>query len=186
MPPPSRPEPAEADIEIAEQAAPRQAARPFLDRVELAGRIAAADHRADRGAGDDVGHVALGEQRADDADMRKAARRAAAQHEPDARPRRRRSASAWLPVDRLIAVLSATPQKMKHANQILLHRRDDSPRGAARQSIRAYGENVQRQLLDANAWNKVPGLAGLGGLRRRAASATLVGRRMVKLSVSTE
>ena len=56
---------AEAHVKIAEQPAPREAARPRLDLVELAGRIAAADHRADRGAGNDVGLEALRDEGAD-------------------------------------------------------------------------------------------------------------------------
>ena len=65
----------------------REAARPFLEAVELAGGIAAADHGADRGADDDVRHDAVREQRAHHADMGKAARGAAAEREPDARAR---------------------------------------------------------------------------------------------------
>ena len=76
---------AEPDVEIADDAAQRQRARPVFQRVELAGGVAAADQRADRGADDDVGHDAVGEQRPHDADMGKAARRAAAEHKPDRR-----------------------------------------------------------------------------------------------------
>ena len=53
--------------------------------VEPAGGVAAADHRADRGADDDVRLDAVREQRADHADMGKAARRAAAERKPDGR-----------------------------------------------------------------------------------------------------
>ena len=63
------------------------AARPVFQRVELAGGVAAADHGADRGADDDVGHDAVREQRAHDADMGKAARGAAAERQPDGRAR---------------------------------------------------------------------------------------------------
>ena len=51
----------QADVEIAEDAAPRQLARPLVEAVELAGGVAAADHGADRGADDDVGLDAVGE-----------------------------------------------------------------------------------------------------------------------------
>ena len=43
------------DVEEAENAPPGQLVREPLEPIELAGRIAAADHRADRGAGDDSG-----------------------------------------------------------------------------------------------------------------------------------
>ena len=66
---------AEIEVEQAEDAALGQAAGEFLELVELAGEIAAADQRADRGAGDhrdfDAGLV----ERAQHADMRPAARR---------------------------------------------------------------------------------------------------------------
>ena len=78
----------QADVEIAEDAALGQAARPFLDDVEPAGGLAAADHGADRGADDDVGLDAVREQRADHADMGKAARAAAAERKPDGRAHR--------------------------------------------------------------------------------------------------
>ena len=75
----------QADVEIAEDAALGQAARPVLEHVEPARGMAAADHRADRGADDDVGLDAVREQRAQHADMGKAARAAAAERKPDGR-----------------------------------------------------------------------------------------------------
>ena len=50
--------------------------------------VAAADHGADRGADDDVRLDAVREQRAEHADMGKAARAAAAERKPDGRARR--------------------------------------------------------------------------------------------------
>ena len=76
----------EADIEIAENISRLQAARPFFQRIEMARRIGAADHRADRGADHDIGHDAVRDQRPDDADMGKSARGAAAERQPDHRP----------------------------------------------------------------------------------------------------
>jgi len=76
------------DVEIAENAAFGQAARPILDDVEPACGVAAADHGADRGADDDVRLDAMREQGAKHADMRKAARPAAAKREPDGRAHR--------------------------------------------------------------------------------------------------
>ena len=73
------------DVEIADDAPPRQRARPVLERVELIGGVAAADQRAHRRADDDVGHDAVRLQRPHHADMGKAARRAAAEHKPDGR-----------------------------------------------------------------------------------------------------
>ena len=76
----------ETDVEIAEDTARLQAARPFLQRIELPGGIGAADHRADRGADHDIGNDAVGDQGPEDADMGKSARGAAAQRQPDHRP----------------------------------------------------------------------------------------------------
>jgi hypothetical protein len=87
----------------------------LLDIVELAGRVAAAYDRADRGAGDDVGGVALGDQRADDADMGKAAGRPAAEHKPDTRPLCGcLSGCVRVHVHGLIAILSAASEKVEH------------------------------------------------------------------------
>ena len=52
----------------------------------MASRIGAADHRTDRGADDDIGENAVGNQRPDDADMGKSARRSTPQCQPDHRP----------------------------------------------------------------------------------------------------
>ena len=73
----------EADVEIAEDVARLQAARPFLQRVEMSGCIGTADHGADRRSDHDIRNDAVGDQRPDDADMGEAARGAAAQRQPD-------------------------------------------------------------------------------------------------------
>ena len=73
----------EVEIEEAQHLAARQLARELLQRGELAGHIAAAHHGADRGAGDDVGVDAGLVQRAQDADMRPAAGRAASERQTD-------------------------------------------------------------------------------------------------------
>ena len=78
---------ADPDVEIAEDAAQRQGARPALQLIELAVRIATADQRAHRGADDDVGKDAVLAEGMDDADVGEAARRAAAEDEPDRWPR---------------------------------------------------------------------------------------------------
>lgn len=78
---------ADADVEVAEDAAERQVARPELQLLELAVRIAAADQRPHRGADDDVGNDTVLAQRVDDADMGKAARCAATEDETDCGPR---------------------------------------------------------------------------------------------------
>ena len=75
----------QADIEMAQHAAHGQRARPGFQAVELIGGIAAADHGADRGADNDVGHDAMREQGTHDADMGKAARGAAAERQTDGR-----------------------------------------------------------------------------------------------------
>src|SRR5262245_12701043 len=76
----------QADVEIAEDVAHLQTARPFLQGVEMAGDIGAANHGADRGSDHDIRYDAMGKQRAHDADMGKAARRAAAERDADHRP----------------------------------------------------------------------------------------------------
>ncbi len=59
----------EADVEIAEDIARLQAARPLLQRIELPDGIGAADHRADRGADHDTGNDAMGQQGPENSDM---------------------------------------------------------------------------------------------------------------------
>ncbi len=84
-----------------------------LEIVELAGGVAAADHGADRGADDDIGHDAVSGQRAHDADMGKAARGAAAERQADGR-------AGGLRLDRTvgiggaIAVASTREKTLKH------------------------------------------------------------------------
>ncbi len=59
----------ETDVEITEDIARLQAARPLLQRIELPGSIGAADHRADRGADHDTGNDAVGQQGPENTDM---------------------------------------------------------------------------------------------------------------------
>ena len=103
----------EADIEIAEDISRLQAARPFLQRIEMSGGIGAADHGADRGADHDIGNDAVGDQRPDDADMGKAARGAAAQRQPDHRPAD--AAEPYLVVA-VGALLAAAHPAIQHQN----------------------------------------------------------------------
>ena len=128
----------EADVEIAEDAARLQAARPFLERIEMAGGIGAADHGADRGADHDVGHDAVRQQRPDDADMGEAARGAAAERQPDHRP-----ADAAEP-DLVVAVgalLAAAHPAIQHRKLSCATRHYSPRRGHARIviSIRMHG-----------------------------------------------
>ena len=74
----------EREIHHREDAAPVQPSRKMFQRIEPPGRMACADHRADRGAGDDVDGHALGCQLPYDPDMRPAERRAAAKRQPEA------------------------------------------------------------------------------------------------------
>src|SRR5207302_6965575 len=53
----------------------------FRSRIEMAGGIGAAHHRADRGADHDIGDDAVGDQRPDDADMGETARGAVVRSE---------------------------------------------------------------------------------------------------------
>ena len=101
----------ETDIEIAENISRLQAARPFLERIEMARRIGAADHRADRGADHDIGNDAMGNQGTDNADMGKSARRAAAQRQPDHRPP---DAAEPDLVGAVSAALAASDQNIQH------------------------------------------------------------------------
>src|SRR4029077_1277472 len=110
--------PAEAHIEIGQYAPPRETKAPLLDVIELADRIAPADDRAERCAGDDVGCVPLGDQRADHADMRKSARRAPAERQSDGRAKRGGLSHDNRP-HRLIAVLAVAAEKMQHGPFVL-------------------------------------------------------------------
>ena len=60
-------------------------ARKQLDDIKPPGGVAAADHRADRGAGDDVGMNAMIAKLKQDADMRPAARSAGAERNANLR-----------------------------------------------------------------------------------------------------
>ena len=75
----------EVEIEIAEDAAAGQLAGELFQFVEMSGRIAAADDRADRCAGDDVGLDPGFGERLEDTDVSPAARRATTQRQPDLR-----------------------------------------------------------------------------------------------------
>ena len=101
----------EADVEIAQDISRLQAARPRFEGVEVPGRIGAADHRPDRGADHDIGDDAMGHQRADDADMGKAARGAAAEREPDDRPPNAAEADLLAAIR---AALAASRQNFQH------------------------------------------------------------------------
>src|SRR5579864_4075638 len=74
---------ADSHIEITDNEPPRQRARPFLQRIEMAGCVATADHGADRSADNDVRNNAACLEGMNNADMGKAARRAAAQNQTD-------------------------------------------------------------------------------------------------------
>src|ERR1041385_8957104 len=101
---------------MAYDAAPGQRARPSLQRIELARRVATADDRANRRADDDVRDNAVRHQRAHHADMGKAARRAAAERKSDAGAARSRldrpGAGVCRPVT--IAVTPAREKSLKH------------------------------------------------------------------------
>jgi hypothetical protein len=76
---------ADSHVEIADDPPPGQRARPFLERIEFAGGATAADQCANRGADNDIGINAGGFECVDDADMRKAACRSAAENQADQR-----------------------------------------------------------------------------------------------------
>ena len=101
-----------ADIEIAENVAWPQAARPFLESVEMPRGIGAADHGPDRGADHDIGVDAVGNQGPDNADMGKSARGAAAQHQPD----------HWPPDAAQPDLVAAVGAVLTAADQVFQHR----------------------------------------------------------------
>lgn len=74
---------AHAEIEIAENLAAVKGKGPFLKLGQFAGEVAAADQRADGGAGHDRGLNSVTGQGLEDADMGKTARQAAAEGESD-------------------------------------------------------------------------------------------------------
>ena len=80
-PPAIRPEPRDVEVEQPHDPALGQRMREGLELVELAGGVAAADHRADRAAGDHVRHDAGSREHPHHADMRPAAGRAAAERQ---------------------------------------------------------------------------------------------------------
>ena len=73
----------EIEIEKAQHLAARQIARKIFQRVELSGHVAAADHGADRCAGDDVGMNAGLVEGAENTDMRPSACRTAPERQTD-------------------------------------------------------------------------------------------------------
>ncbi len=109
---------------------------PFLDDVEPARGVAAADHGADRGADDDVRLDAVREQGAKHADMSKAARPAAAKREPDGRAHRcalRRFGC------RLGAAIPVSSAPLALVNQMCSpSARDDHAAAAAIQAVACY------------------------------------------------
>src|ERR1700736_4916447 len=75
----------EIEVEETEDSPAREVAGEGLDAVDSAGRIAAADDRADRGAGDDIRLEAELVERPQDPDMGPAASGAAAERQADLR-----------------------------------------------------------------------------------------------------
>jgi hypothetical protein len=100
-----------ADIQITENIPGLQATRPFLQPVQLARRVRAADHRADRGADDHVGDNAMRNQGPDNTDMGKSARGPAAKRQPDHRPAD--GAQAYL-ILAFRAALTSSDQNFQH------------------------------------------------------------------------
>src|SRR5271170_6647647 len=76
----------EANVEITQDVSRLQAACPLFKLVQMTGRVGAANDGANRGADHDIRNDAICDQRPDDADMGKAARRTTAEREPDNRP----------------------------------------------------------------------------------------------------
>ena len=73
----------QADIEQAEDASAVQRKRPCFELLDATGGECRPDHRAHRATRDDIGDDAVIGQRANHADMRPPARRAAAERQPE-------------------------------------------------------------------------------------------------------
>jgi hypothetical protein len=106
-----QPRSVQADIEIAKNIPWLQAARPFLQPVQMPRRIGAADHGPDRGADHHIGNDAMGNQCADNADMGKSPCGPAPQSEADHRP-----------PDAAEADFVAAVRAVVAANQVIQHR----------------------------------------------------------------
>ena len=104
----------QAHIEIAEHAAARQRPRPGGEVLDLAGGKTGADHRAHRGAGDDVGLEPMRHEGLQDPDMGKAARRPAAECDPDRWPPRGRRGRLGIGLDRAVPIASTAQQSLQH------------------------------------------------------------------------
>src|SRR5262249_47433278 len=107
-----------------EDVAHLQAARPFLEGVEMTGGIGAANDRAKRRADHDVGDDAVIDQGSHDPDMGKAARCPAAQRKPDHRPAN--AAEADFVVIGLLG--DASGQTFEHSTYLLA----DQPKSRSR------------------------------------------------------
>src|SRR6185436_8958134 len=114
----------QADVEIGENISRLQAARPRLAAVEMAGRIVAPDHRADRGADHHIGNDAVRDQGFDDADMGKSARRAPAQRKAEHRPPDAAEPdlvapvlAVWVTGNQVFQHLKASPSVMRQASR---------------------------------------------------------------------
>ena len=105
----------EADIKIAQDIARLQAARPFLQRIELPDGIGAPDHGTDGGADNDVGDNAMRNERPDDADMGESTSGPATERQSDHRPP---DAAKSYPVAAIGAVLAAPHQILQHRSNL--------------------------------------------------------------------
>jgi len=111
--------PRKTDVEVAEHAAHRQRTRPPLELVHLSRGVTPAHNGADRGAGDDVGHDAVGDQRLQYADMGEAACGASAERKADARARAGRFGRRRRRLGGTIAVARPREKAVKHHNWLL-------------------------------------------------------------------
>ena len=106
----------QADVEIAEDIAGLQAARPFLQPIEMSGGIAPPTTAPIEGPDHDIGRDAVRGQSPDDADMGKTARRAAAERQPDHRPPERAKTHLVVAVG---APLAAAHPTIQHQTTLL-------------------------------------------------------------------
>ena len=128
-----RPEP-EVEVEEPHHAALGQRQGEGLEQAELARRVAAADHRADGAARDDVRLDAGLLQHLDHADMRPAPGRAAAERQADAQAAARRAARAR-PARRARRRRMRTPSRGRRG-------------GGRTRSMRAQGAPIRRAGRD--------------------------------------
>src|ERR1700693_3683314 len=147
----------EIEVEETEDPPPREVAGEGFDAVESVGSVAAADDRADRGAGDDIRVQAELVERPQDPDMGPAARGAAAERETDLRAvalgffgtlaHRRRQPAGVAPPEPPIAAKHRCLTKPPIPRPAILGRMADRRSSKVKQGLTAVASRTPRHLL---------------------------------------